>query len=274
MNKQANSVKMGDQWVNMERLGPPGNLAKLGANIGAIIRDYDGKDDNAVTKAMWATWMAAVNQIGDEVGFQTLRNAIDAIEDPKKASRFMAWQVGSGIPFSSFLSQNASIMDPDMRVANTLVDGLKYRLPSVRETLLPKRDPVYGDPVHNPGYMSIMRESPINTDRGKAELDRLGYYPTAPQRTIGHVKLTDEQYDRYEATAGPLVKQMLTAEINSPRYQAMPDAAKTERVKGIIEFARARARMALQMDAGHLIRQGIDNRTRQITGTVSTGATP
>jgi hypothetical protein len=274
MNKQANSVKMGDQWVNMERLGPPGNLAKLGANIGAIIRDYDGKDDDAVTKAMWATWMAAVNQIGDEVGFQTLRNAIDAIEDPKKASRFMAWQVGSGIPFSSFLSQNASIMDPDMRVANTLVDGLKYRLPSVRETLLPKRDPIYGEPVHNPGYMSVMRESPINTDRGKAELDRLGYYPTAPQRTIGHVKLNDEQYDRYEATAGPLVKQMLAAEINSPRYQAMPDAAKTERVKGIIEFARARARMALQMDAAHLIRQGTDNRTRQITGTVSTGATP
>ena len=270
-NKQANSVKMGDQWVNMERLGPPGNLAKLGANIGAIIHDYDGKDEDAITKAMWATWMAAVNQIGDEVGFQTLRNAIDAIEDPKKASRFMAWQVGSGIPFSSFLSQNASIIDPDMRVANNLVDGLKYRIPGVRETLLPKRDPIYGEPVHNPGYMSIMRESPVNQDRAKAELDRLGYYPTAPQRTIGHVKLTDEQYDRYEATAGPLVKQMLSAEVSSQRGQSLPDAAKPERVKGIIEFARARARMALQMDAPHLIRQGIDNRTRQITG-ISTGA--
>ena len=273
MNKQPNSIKMGDQWVNMERLGPPGNLAKLGANIGSIINHYDGKDEDAVTKAMWSTWMAAVNQVGDEVGFQTLRNAIDAIEDPKKASRFMAWQIGSGIPFSSFLSQNASIMDPDMRVANTLVNGLKYRIPFVRETLLPKRDPIFGEPVHNPGYMSIMRESPINQDPVKSELDRLQYYPTAPQRTIGHVKLTDEQYDRYEATAGPLVKQLLAKEITTQRYRSQPDTEKVKDIQGAIAYGRGQARAALQMDAPHLIKQGIDNRTRQITG-VSTGATP
>ena len=33
------------------------------------------------------------------------------------------------------------------------------------------------------------------------------FNPRAPQRHIGGVQLTPEQYDRYEATAGPLVRQ-------------------------------------------------------------------
>ena len=74
-NTQANSVQMGDQWVSVERLGPVGNLAHIGANLGSIIQHYNGQDDDAMTSAIWAASMAAVNQVGNEVGFQTLRKA-------------------------------------------------------------------------------------------------------------------------------------------------------------------------------------------------------
>jgi hypothetical protein len=266
LNMQPNALQVGDQWVEMTRLGPVGNVARIGANLGAIIKNYDGKDDSALMKAIWAGAMAAVNQVGDETGFQTLRNIIDVIDGKQPPGRFLAWQAGSFMPFSSFLSQNASIVDPSARVANGLIDALKYRLPFERETLLPKRDALYGEPVANPGFHTIMRESPVQTDPAKLELDRLKYYPTAPQKQIGHVKLTDEQYDRYEATAGPLVKQMLNTAIQAPRYQQMPDVAKQELLKGIIAAGRARARQAMQMAYPEIIQQGIAARRAQITG--------
>jgi hypothetical protein len=266
LNIQPNSLQIGDQWVEMTRLGPVGNVARIGANLGSIIKNYNGQDDHALLGAIWNGGMAAINQVGDEVGFQTLRNLIDVLDGKQDPSRFLAWQAGSLMPFSSFVSQNASVIDPDMRVANGFIDGLKYRVPFMREDLMPKRDPVFGEPIPNPGYHTLLRETPVNQDPIKTELDRLQYYPAAPQRTIGHVKLTDEQYDRYEATAGPLVKQMLTAHMSTQHYQSEPVDEQVKDVKGIISYARAKARAALQMDAPHLIQQGIDNRTRQITG--------
>lgn len=263
---QPNSLQIGDQWVEMNRLGPVGNVARIGANLGSIIRNYKGEDDKAMIGALWNGAMAAVNQVADETGFQTLRNLIDALDGRSDPGRFLAWQAGSFMPFSSLVSQSASFMDPSMRVANEFIAGLKYRIPLVREGELPKRDPVFGEPVPNPGFHAVFRESPVNQDPIKAELDRLHYYPTAPQRTIGHVKLNDEQYDRYEATAGPLVKQMLQGAINSDQYKRMPDTGRAAMVKGLISAGRAQARHAMQMYYPELIQQGIDARTRQISG--------
>ena len=272
LNIQPNSMQVGDRWMSIDRLGPYAMVGRLAANYAHIYQNYDFNDDHAAMNASLALALGTVKVLAGDVGFETIRNIVDVMENPKQGARFAAFQLSTYAQPVSFVTQAASAMDPYMREANSFVAGYKYHIPMLRETLAPKRDPVYGEPIPNPGYHAILRSAPMNADQGKAELDRLKYYPAAPQRTIGHVKLTDEQYDRYEATAGPLVKQMLSAEVNSQRYQSLPDAAKTERVKGIIEFARARARMALQMDAPHLIRQGIDNRARQITGDVSTGA--
>ena len=50
-----------------------------------------------------------------------------------------------------------------MRQAKTIIDGLKYRIPYLRETLLPKRD-WSGQPVPNPQYGNILRSTQVNTD--------------------------------------------------------------------------------------------------------------
>lgn len=263
---QPNTVKMDGQWVSMDRLGPIGMVARLSANYAHIFQHYDPTDDHAMMKATFAFALGTAKVLGDDVGFETVRNIVDVMENPREAARFAAWQLSSYAMPISLITQTASAMDPNMRVANSFVDGFKYHLPYVRETLPAKRDPIYGEPVPNPGYHSILRSSPINTDPVKNELDRLQYYPTAPERTIGHVKLTDEQYDRYEATAGPFVKQMLNAAISGPRYAQMPDVAKQALLKGIISAGRARARQAMQMAYPQLIQQGIDARRAQITG--------
>ena len=264
---QPNSIQANGQWLSLERLGPPAMVARIAANFASVIQHYDGSDDDALMKASLATVLGTANTLATDVGFETIKNLVDVLENPREAARFAAWQVSTYIMPASFVTQAASFQDPYMREANTLIDGLKYRLPGARETLLPKRDPLYGEPVQNPGYHDILRESPIqNGDPVKAEMDRLGYYPMAPKKTIGGVKLTPEQYDKYEATAGPLVRQALTALVRTPGWANVPAEARKATMAATIEAMRQRAAAAMQMDEPELVRQGLQRRLGQITG--------
>jgi hypothetical protein len=265
---QPNSIQLDGQWHSLERLGPVmGSVPRLAGNYAAIIKQYEGDQDESLMKAAWLMTLGTAKVVSDDVGFQTIRNIVDALENPKEAGKQMAYQLASYADPFTMGAQLASEHDPYMREADTILRGIMMRTPFVREELMPKRDPLYGEPLPNPGFHAApFRAAPINTDPVKSEMDRLQYYPTAPERTIGHVKLNDEQYDRYEATAGPLVKQMLAAAVASPHYAQMPDVGRQEMLKGIISAGRAQARVALQFDAPHLIQQGIANRTSQITG--------
>jgi hypothetical protein len=275
--KPANSIQIGERWVSFERFGPAGDLAQIGAAIGSIAHRFamDKADpakgtDEAFSHAIWATANAAANTIGNEVGFQSLRNFMDAIEDEKKGGSFASYQATSMLPFSSLLTQTASFMDPHMRVAKGMVNALSYRIPELREVLLAKRDPLYGEPLDNPGYHGILRSLPINTDPVKLELERVNLHPTAPRDVIGGVKLTPEQYDRYQATAGPLVQRALTSLVNHPGWQQIPPADRADTLKATISAMRQQAATAMQISEPKLIQQGLQQRLDYISGKTNT----
>jgi hypothetical protein len=264
LNMQPNSIKAGGEWVNLDRLGPVGNVAHMGAAIGSIIRNYNGEDDDALTSAIWAAANAAANQIGNEVGFQTLRNVFEALRDEKSAQKFVAWQSGSLIYPSSLLSQSASFIDPYQRQATNLVDGLKYRIPFFRATLPPKRDALYGEPVENPGYLAILRRGAVNADPVKAELDRIKVYPAAPDNDINGLKLPPKIYDLYEATAGALKRQSLEALTSQPGWNDIPIGIKQHIVRSFIKSANEGAKASIMVAYEDLIRQGVQNKIDQI----------
>lgn len=270
---QPNSVQTADgQWMSLERLGPQVLPARIAANFADVIKNYDGSDNDAFMKATWATVLGTGRAVASDVGFETIRNIIDIMENPKEAARAAAYQLASYTMPVSFLAQAASFHDPYMRVANDYISALKYRLPLLREELPAKRDPLYGEPVANPGYHAIFRGVPVMQDKVKSELDRIGYFPTAPRKEIGGVKLTPEQYDKYEATAGPLVKAALNDLVRSPLWQAHSNnpAWQTVVAKQYISEARKRAAVAMQMDSlgkpGDLIAAAHERRLTQING--------
>ena len=163
-------------------------------------------------------------------------------------------------PFS-MLSQAASFMDPDMRQAKTLIDGIKMRVPVLRQTLQPKRDPLFGDPVPNPGYLSIERHVP-GVDPIKIEMEKVGYIPTAPQSHIGGVRLTPEQYDKYQATAGPLVHEALDEIVNSPGWKDLPAGDRRKELESTVKTMREMAAQTIQMEYPGLIEAGIDRQDK------------
>jgi hypothetical protein len=253
------------------------NSIMIAAAIGAIAHRFamdtkapDKGLDEAMSHAIWATANAAANTIGNEVGFQSLRNFMDAIEDEKKGGGAASYFATSLLPFSSLLTQTASFVDPHMRVAKGMVAALDNRIPALRETLLPKRDPLYGEPLENPGYHNIIRNVPVNTDRVKLELERVNLHPTAPKDVIGGVKLTPEQYDRYQATAGPLVQRTLTAMVNAPGWQNIPLSDRADSLRAAISAMRGKAAAAMQIAEPKLVQQGLQQRLDYITGKTNT----
>jgi len=261
---QPNSIAANGQWFNIDRLGPQATVARIAANYAYVIQHYDGSQDDAMMKAGLALVLGTTKALSDDVGFQTIANIVNVLENPQEAARFAAWQLSSYMMPVSLVTQFASALDPDMRRADSLVKGLMYHLPGVRQELLPKRDPVYGEPVPNPGYHALVRESPISTDPIKAEMARVGYFPTPPRKEIAGVKLDEKQYDEYEATAGPLVKQLLQRW--APSLQGRPDGVKAKEFAILVQAGRAQARAAMQAHHPELWQQARENKRIQVFG--------
>jgi hypothetical protein len=267
--KQPNSIMIGDQWVSLERLGPAGLVAMLGIGIGEVARHYyrGDKDDAALSDAMAGAIKVAADVPGNEVGFQSLRNIFDLVSGKQTPARFVGYQLTSLMPYSSFLSQNASFIDPYLRKTNGIIDSMKYRIPLLRETVPARIDPLYGEPVHNPGYHNFLRKSPVNEDPARQELDRVGYYPTAPRKEIGGVKLSDNLYDTYQRTAGLLVKQALAYRINMEGWQELPDYVRYDLLRNDIATARKQARGTMQMSySDQLLVDGVKAKRGRIRG--------
>lgn len=258
LNLQPYSVKIGNTWVQLDRFGSLAFPAKLAGDYAYIFNHHDFTDPAGAAKGSMALILATGHMMLTDSGFDGVLNLVDAMEGKKDPGDALAWQTSGYAQPLSFLSQTASEFDPYMREASTFVNAFKNRVPGLRSDLLPKRDPLYGEPIPNPGYHSFVRTAPQNTDPVKQEMDRLQYYPGAPQKSIGGVKLTPEQYDRYEATAGPLAKQALTATIRSPEYQNAPDVQKRGMLKGYLEWARDRAKSAMQAENPQITRDAVN----------------
>lgn len=263
--KTPNAMLVGDHWVSTNKFGPAGSIANLGANFGAVINELQSGDDEKMSKAVWLAAETAYHFVGDEVGFQSLANLFDAMHDENKATSVAATSVSSLMPFSSLSSQTASIMDPNMRQVKTLLDGLKYRVPGLRETLLPKRD-WSGQSVPNPQYGNIVRQSQVNTDPVDNEMAALGVHAAPPQDRIRGVKLPPQMYDTYQATAGPFTRSVLNSFVQQPGWYNLPPGVRAEAFQKAISATRGAAAATIQMRYPQLIQQGIDTKTAKISG--------
>jgi hypothetical protein len=279
LNIQPNSFKspFSNEWVSYNRFGPLRIPLNMGGNLGQIIKNYDVKKsgDEEMAKAIGTGIMATAHSISDEVGMLALHQFFEAQSGQRGLAHYAAETAASFLPYNVGLAQLAAFNDPYLRQVKSFTDAIKYKWPWARQELLPKRDALFGEPVVNPAYQTLVRMAPFAPDPIKMELDKIGYHPAAPKAEIGKVKLTPEQYDRYEATAGPYIKKSLTEVMNSPAWRMHnndPEWQKTL-AKSRIAQGRARARAAMQADSivrdgpNNLVTLGRQRRRVQINGT-------
>lgn len=272
---QPYSIRIGDYWYSFNRFGPLGVLLGLHANLAEAIPHLK-PDAEELTKALAMTIHASGRLLEDEVGMQGLAGLIEAINEPeKKGQRFVSNFAGSLLPYSSLLRQTASLMDPSMREAKNVVDGLRYYIPAVRQNLPLKRDWT-GNPIANAGYgfdvpnvplaSAIIQHRQVGTDPIAFEMKALDLHPAKPSDRVGGVKLPPALYDRYQSIAGPMTREALEMAVNMPGWYDLPTYVRQEVFRGAIRSSREAAGSIMQVANPQIINQAVQDRINRIEG--------
>ena len=205
--KSPNSILMDGKWRSLQVLGPAGNLLIVG---GYYVKGLE--ESGSPTKAISIAMAGAAKSVTDQTFLKGLSGFLNAVNDPARyAESFVENTLGSLVP--TVVADIARATDPKERTREGVVDVIKSRIPSLRESLDPRQD-VFGQDIKRIGnFLEVMadptRPSPAKGDVVVRELRDLmdageSVTPTAVKDKLnfqGHsVPLSEEQ--RYKLQKG------------------------------------------------------------------------
>jgi hypothetical protein len=251
---QAHSVRIGDTWYAMNRLGPMGMLLSTAADLYDMAHHASSGE---FAKAAAALQHAVTQNILDESFMRGPSDLIKAIEDPKRyGDAYIRNFASSFVPFSVSMQQMARAADPYARDARTITDAMKAHVPGLSQQLMP-RIGVWGEPVPSReglgGNITAIWEQAVNNDPVNIALKNLSIYPAAVGRKVRNVELTPEQHDQYARIAGRLAKQNLDRIVLSPSFQSMPNPIKHDLITEALRQSRTVAEGMLFMKNPHIL---------------------
>lgn len=288
------SIKLGDRWYAYNRLDPIGMLVGMGADLGEVMGSASDADNDELAMAgviAIAQNLASKRYLQGVVDFM---GAIDPTNPGGGATKYLQNFTGSLVPYSSFLRNMAQTVDPvgrDPKDATYLKpvdlynlddgmvepDGLatfwqnsinrvKKGIPGLSDDLPPMRD-LYGEPISTSSnlgwgwdFISPVASKADNPDPVTKVITDNRISIQFPERSIGGVQLTADEYDEYSATSGKMAKEMLDRVIASPAFQKLsggPDGDKAQMIKNTITESRKSAQ-------GLLMRNNPDFRDRTV----------
>lgn len=280
---QPYSIKVGNKYYSYNRFEPVGILFGVTADLNEIIRDAPQKfqDENKDAIADIATQL--VGSVSENLINKTfltgLAGAVEVISDPDRyGDRFVQRFAGSFVPTAFYYGRKAE--DNLVRDARTTTDNLINRLPQVggefffgktSKDLPPKRN-VFGETIeYKPtpnvfGYTFIpVNISEIQQNPVFSELNRIGYVPSMPQRKMGSVELTTDQYEsllRIQEELG--TKQKLEQIILNPNYTNSTEYQKQMILEKVIKESQELARNIFRQRNPSVVLEDIENKRKEI----------
>src|SRR5208337_2273069 len=250
---QAHSVRIGDIWYQVNRLGPMGLLMGIAADLYDVAHVILKGD---ALEAAHTLIHGIAQNILDESFMHGPAELIKAVEnDSQFGAAWVRNQISSFVPFSVGLAQMDRAADPYTRQARTVMDAIRAKIPpgtpvlsnilGSSTDLFPKRDG-WGEPIPNKealiakGVTAIYEASALQDPVNKAMLN-LGMGISKVDRKIRNVELTDQQYDDFARISGRLAKQRLDAIVRSPDWQTFPNESKHATIEAVIRAARTTA---------------------------------
>lgn len=261
---QPHSIKVGDMWYDIHRLGPIGQVFSIGADLHDVAQVAE-KGDMAATAT---SLVHAISQnVLDESFMRGPSELIMAASDSERyGPSYVRNFASSFLPYSVGMSQMTRATDPYMRQTRTLTDAIMAKIPGQSEKLMPRRN-VWGEPMESrsvlgvPG-LSAIYETKVNNDPVDKALLSLGFYPSTASRKIRGVQLDEKQYDDYAKLSGQLMKQRLDGVVNQNGFENLPDGKKFEVMNKIIHTARENARTAILAQYPDIMQKAVEQKHR------------
>jgi hypothetical protein len=200
--------------------------------------------------------LGGAKSLTEQTFLKGLNSASEAINDPERYGEYFASNLtGSVVP--TIVADIARAGDEKERRTESLVQGVKVRIPGARNTLEPKVD-VFGKelPRYGGNILEVMvdptRPSKVKGDIVVDEIKRLSdqdkdVTPTLLGTKEGYKGLTPEQHTRLWKTAGNLTYKNLFKMIGTKgsAFSKMNDANKAKMIKKITGNANSIARASM-----------------------------
>jgi hypothetical protein len=268
---QPYSIFKDGKYYSYKRTDPIGMFLGMAADVTDVLR-YG--DETQGTDVALAASMALAKNLQDKTYMQGIAAAVQAMEDPDRyLESWLKRTTVSFMPYTSLVGQIEKTGDPTLRVANTLLDKFRAKIPSLSESLPPRRN-LWGDPIVLNGAWGWEMVSPIYQsiavdDEVANEIVAQGV-PVRKQVTKisagnGQIELTLEESDRLAVLTGKEIKwdglnlhAFLKYEMNTPSYKNEtdgPDGGKALIIRGIIADFKAEALDQLKDEYPDLVKR-------------------
>ncbi len=251
---QPYSIKVGDRWYSYQRFEPISLLAGVAADFAELGNFMTPEERD---KLAMNVGIAIGKNITSKTWLSGASDFFDALSDPERYGEGFVAKLTSSFAVPALSAQLARSTDPYMREARSTLDAIKARVPGLSETL-PARMNLWGEPIERGDALGPNLVSPIWSKRAvkdpvASEVVRLHVQLSKPQRQIGGVDLTPEQYARFTYLAGKPAKAFLDAYVASPAWRELPDPYKRRVMRETVESFRERARYQMVADNPRLL---------------------
>jgi len=236
------AVKLGDTWVQYQRLEPIASFFSLAANVQDKISR--GAKEEEISSLASELILGISKHYVDQTFLIGLSDAMDAVtEGGVSAQRFMNGLVTGQIP--SAIPWIARSLDRTIRQPEGLLETIQTKIPGLSQGVRARLD-VFGNEVERPG--GFIRETlPIkyskeSTDKVESELTRLGIEISFPNENItrsGHsVSLTADEHHELVSMTGRVTKAVLDKVVSTPAWEKLSDDDREDAINSIIQKVR------------------------------------
>ena len=235
--KTANSILIGDNWYEVGRLSPYGNLLSMAANI----RQDASREGKTSEERAVATGVNLFSGMLDQPMITGPRDLLSIDERDDNAENWIQKTAGSFVPaFISSIARSEGVR----RQPQSILSGqaITSRIPGMQQGT-PARLGIFGQQTEVPGGLFNVGVSPVPRQRDLrksdplvAELSRVGARIGAVDRPTG---MDFGDYQNIQREVGPLVRDRLERIMSSPSYQQAGDERRKELIQKTVRNTRA-----------------------------------
>ncbi|RZI86377.1 MAG: hypothetical protein EOP38_01695 [Rubrivivax sp.] len=227
------SLKVGDEWIALNRMAPLGMFLGLSADMSAL---KDHWSEHEAPALVGAAILALSRNISSQTMTAGLSDLVDALNQAQRGNTSRLSQWGNNLtasvvtPFSGMLRTLARDEDPYAKEVWDLADAFKSRLPGYSKDVFNRVDALGNDVKARKGAFPTSQDS---EDPAARELRRLNVdlkkLPKGLRVADGMpaIDLTPQQYYRFQKLHGGLFKDALNGAISEPTWKDVPEGKGT-----------------------------------------------
>ena len=249
---QPYSIQIDGKFYSYQRIEPVAKVMGIAADLVEMIKASKNEEDKAKMVPMLVLMFG--NATISTTYLSGLAGAVNAMVDPVRyGDQFMEGYATSLVP--KIVGQTTTLADPYKREVDGVLDAIQSQLPYFREKLMPKRD-VWGQPSANDKWFAVMpvATSEVSKDKVKTEAVRLELAMSPAPKFLTEkgpfkpsdkrIDLTAEQRDVFAQVSGKNAMEILAPIVNAADWERIPDFAKEEIYKRVIEGTRKQGQYA------------------------------